>query len=312
MNERVDIKGTDGPLLTKLDPTSPALDAKGLGKISIKAGTTFAGVSFVDDTEVQITSLEPGTDYIVRLHAGVPVAVKADYADLVQVIDGLPSILANEYLGGFHFAPGGNGTGRAGGDEVPVISPFSLWDVNFRPACPDPRGMVLVTAPGRQFWCDIYLLGVDHHKNGTSTFDAMIADGETPPIDVTTGKPFKRFDYAAACAVMAHHDKRLLSFEEFAIAAYGVTERSAVGEDPVRTKLDAPRTSYFGLPQATGNMWIWGHDGDPDTPRASLFGGSWLYGEVAGSRCALVAYDWPESSSDDFGARGRSDHLQPV
>jgi hypothetical protein len=40
--------------------------------------------------------------------------------------------------------------------------------------------------------------------------------------------------------------------------------------------------------QATGNLYVWGHDGDPDTPRASLFGGDWDDGEFAGSRCADV------------------------
>ncbi|WP_439399005.1 hypothetical protein ACRQ5Q_16765 [Bradyrhizobium sp. PMVTL-01] len=297
MNDRVDIKGTATPLLTKLDPTSPALEVKGLGKLSIKNGTTFSGMSFDGDGDVKITSLEPGTDYLVQIEGGVPVAVK--YAD-----GG-----GDACLGGFHFAPGGNGTGRAGGDEVPTISLFSLWDRNYRPACADPRGMVLVTAPGRQFWCDIYLTGVDHLKNGTSAFDTVIADGDDLPRDPATGKPFKRFDYAAACAVMSHHGKRLLSFEEFAAAAYGVTEKTAAGEDPCRTNLDAPRTSYFGLMQATGNMWVWGHDGDPDQPRASLLGGCWLGEGSAGSRYADLG-GWAGSSSGNIGARGRSDHLQ--
>jgi hypothetical protein len=43
-------------------------------------------------------------------------------------------------------------------------------------------------------------------------------------------------------------------------------------------------------------------------PRASIFGGSWIYG-FAGSRCASVDC-WPDGSAGNLGARGRSDHLQ--
>ncbi len=42
-------------------------------------------------------------------------------------------------------------------------------------------------------------------------------------------------------------------------------------------------------------------------PRASIFGGSWINGSNAGSRYANVAYNWPENSNDNIGARGRSD-----
>lgn len=285
------------PLLGKIDPATPALALAGVGRVLVKAGTSFAGIDFDRDSEVKITSLEPGTDYVVQIEDGTPVAVK--YADG-----------ADRCLGGFHFAPGGHADARQGGDAVPAINPFSLWDLNFRPACADPRGMVLVSAPGRRFWCDIYLTGVDHLKAGTSAFDALIADGADCPLDPATDKPFKRFDYAAACAVMAHHGKQMLSFEEFAIAAFGVTERTSAKDDPKRTNLDAVRTSRFGLMQAAGNMWVWGHDGDPDAPRASLLGGSWWSGGDAGSRYANLV-SWAGDSGGNLGARGRSDHLQP-
>jgi hypothetical protein len=293
-----DLAKTEGVsrLLTKLDPASPALRLDGPKDVLIKAGTVFAGVPFEADTPVRMAELVPGTDYVVKLEDRVPVAMKAaDLGDLV--------------LGGFHFAPGGNATARTGGDTVAAINPFSLWDQGFRPACADPCGMVLVTAPGRQFWCDIYLTGVEHMTMGTSAFDAVIADGYDRPIDPATGKPFRRFDYAAACAVMKRYGKGLLSFEEFAVAAYGVTEKTAAERDPRTTGLDAARTSRFGLMQATGNMWVWGHDGDPDEPRASLLGGSWLSGGLAGSRYADLD-GWAVNSYEGVGARGRSDHLQ--
>jgi hypothetical protein len=214
-----------------------------------------------------------------------------------------------DVIGGFHFAPGGNAAAIAGGGEGPAINPCSLWDLNFRPACPDPRGMTLVDARAGKFWCDIYLTAADHLA-GTSRFGVAIADGSDLPEQPGGGR-FERFDYAAACAVMKHHGKALLSVEEFFAAAYGVTERTARDGDPKITGLDAPRTSKWGLMQATGNMWVWGHDGRPDMPRASIFGGSWLGGDNAGSRYADVGH-WPGGSDGSIGARGRGDHLQLV
>lgn len=41
--------------------------------------------------------------------------------------------------------------------------------------------------------------------------------------------------------------------------------------------------------------------------RASIFGGSWINDDDAGSRHANVAYNWPENSNENIGARGRSD-----
>jgi len=81
-------------------------------------------------------------------------------------------------IGGFHYAPGGNAAAQAGGDTTPAINEYSLWDLKWRPACPDPRGMALVAS---MFWCDIYLTGVDHYTNGTSKNNVTIADGSSPP-----------------------------------------------------------------------------------------------------------------------------------
>jgi hypothetical protein len=285
--------------MVKKDPNSPALLVTGRDSIAIKAGTIYAGVTFDKDTPVVFDiPLEPGCDYVVVIKDGA-----VGYAHLTSPIVG------DDILGGFHFAPGGSAAARKGGDEIPAINPYSLWDLSFRPVCPDPRGMVLVDAPTGKFWCDIYLLGVSHVADGTSKLGATIADGDDPPAK-PNGKHFSKLDYDTAVAVMKHHGKGLLSVEEFFAAALGVTEKTAHSSNPRVTALDAPRTSKFGLMQATGNMWVWGHDGDPDEPRASFFGGSWLYVVYAGSRYADVACVWPDSSDDNLGARGRCDHLQ--
>src|SRR6185503_3307897 len=109
----------------------------------------------------------PGTDYFVVVTA-----------DSISVKPAVLAELDDTIMGGFHFAPGGNAPARQGGDKVPAINPCSLWDVNFRPGCPNPLGMTLVTMPaGGRFWADIYLTGVNHLTDGTSKFGVTIADG---------------------------------------------------------------------------------------------------------------------------------------
>ena len=286
--------------LIKPDTHSPAFKVIGRDALAIKAGVRFDGHLFADDTLAPLEALEPGADYAVHVEDGVVSVSRAVTIPSGQFL-----------LGGFHYAPGGRGSSAcAGGDAIPAISPDSVWDIAFRPSCPDPRGMTLVTGPTCDFWCDIYLTGVNHLVDGTSRFGVTIADGADRPRDAA-GAAVKTFDYAAASAAMAAHGKTLLSHDECLAAAFGVKENSAASRNPKVTGLDAERTSKFGLMQATGNLWIWGHDGNPDSPRASLFGGSWINGDSAGSRTADVG-SWPGHSRYNVGARGRSDPLKPV
>jgi hypothetical protein len=291
---------TGAQKLTKANSATPALVVTGPIAIGIAAGTRWGGAHFSERTPLILPTglLKPGSDYGVSLdEKGVPQVARLSEE---------PS--RETYFAGFHFAPGGNAPARTGGDSESAINRHSLWDVGFRPACADPRGMALVEGSAGRFWVDIYLTGADHLDNGTSKFGVTIADHSDPPQKPGGGR-FGNFNYEAARAVMAHHGKALLQLDEFFATAYGVTEKTARGHDPKITRLDAARTSKFGLMQAAGNMWVWGHDGDPDEPRASVFGGSWLLGGDAGSRYAFVGY-WPGFSSDALGARGRCDHLQ--
>lgn len=280
--------------IERADPNAAILICGGRTDVAIKGGTAVdiddIRYVFEQETPVAFTDPVPGSDYNVVIGMdGKPYAERHD-ADVPY---------AGDCIGGFHFAPGGCAEARAGGDTVPAINPHSLWDLDFRPACPDPRGMALVSmADGRRLWVDIYLLGTGQ---GTSRHGAEIADGDS--LDV--------LDHKTAVAIYAHHGKRLLTYDEFRTAAYGVTERSSADRDPRKTGLDAARTSRFGLMQATGNLWIWGTDGDPDDPRPSLFGGSWFLGSLAGSRYAILVFH-PEGSDDFISARGACDHLNPA
>ncbi|TPL30195.1 hypothetical protein [Mesorhizobium sp. B2-4-7] len=294
--------------IDRADLSAPIFAVTGADAIAVKAGTilTIDGVktTFEQDGPIEIASLVPGQDYAVRLGAeGTPVAAPA----------GPDCGSDTATFGGFHYAPSGNADARAGGDAAPAINPLSCWDVGFRPACPDPRGMALVDG---KVWVDIYLLGTNHLDDGTSHCGALIADGRDLPQQVDGKGRTKKLDYATAVAIYAHHGKQLLGAEEFFAAAYGVTERQSRDAEPTETgdvSGDGKKfVSRAGILDATGTMWQWGTDGDPDNPRPALFGGSWFSGRSAGSHCADLVYDWPGHSVGDFSARGRSDHLSPA
>lgn len=287
--------------------SAPVLAKSGRLDLIIKAGTmitTSEHPHFFDkDTPVLFDELVPGADYGVGIDDnGFPFA---------ELLDSKPT--AEKFFGGFHFAPGGNAKARDGGDITPAINPYSIWDIGFRPACADPRGMALVeTLGGKLFWADIYLLDADHHEQGTSRAKAIIADGRDLPMKLDGQSRYRKLDYATAVEIYTGHGKRLLGAEEFFAAAYGVKERASRDSEPTVTgALDENAINFiskWGLFDITGTMWQWGTDGDPDNPRPSIFGGSWFYGEGAGSRSAIL-YCWPEVSNGGFGARGASDHL---
>ncbi len=263
--------------------------------IAICAGTTIDidGKSHAFEVETPVASgvMIGGTDY--------GVAIDDNGRPFIAALSANP--LSGSWIGGFHFAPGGNATERSGGDTTPSINPYSLWDRDFRPTCHDPRGMTLVELNGRRFWVDIYLTGVDHKEDGTSRYGVEIADGGS--LDL--------LDFKTTSQICADHGKRLLTHDEFCAAAFGVTENSSADDDPEETGLDAARTSKVGLMQATGNLWVWGTDGDPTEPRPSIFGGSWLNGSGAGSRYAHLDY-WADDSGGNLGCRAGSDHMQPA
>ncbi len=302
--------------ITKANPDAPAFVVTAPNILAIRAGTTIAvdGADhvFSDETVITLPELLPGADYQVYLLSdGTLLAAAYSADDAGQAV-----------IGGFHHALGGNATARSGGDTTPAINPHSLWDTGFRPACADPRGMVLVTQnahgdPIKPFWADIFLLNTDHVANGTSCAGAKIADGWSPPVKVDgSSERYGGLNWHQAKEIYAHHGKALLSDEDFRAAAFGTTEAKARRQEPEATgfddpALDAQFTSIWGLMQSTGCMWTWGHDGDPDEPRAALLGGSWDAGANSGSRSSYWSY-LPSVSSGNFGARGRCDHLTPA
>ncbi|KAB2781241.1 phage major tropism determinant [Brucella anthropi] len=275
----------DQPIIQLEDPAT----------VSIRGGTSItidgSTVQFERDTAIASDPLIAGKDYAIGINA---------MGDLyVMVADENP--LNGKTFAGFHFAPSGNATDKSGGDGVAAINPYSLWDVGFRPSCPDPRGMAIVeTGAGKLFWADIYMLGVDHMKNGTSKHGVMIADGRDLPVRIGGEGTYDRCDFATVSEIYGHHGKHLLGAEEFFAAAYGVKERASRDDEPTLTgslEDNAARfISRWGMFDITGTMWQWGTDGHPDDPRPSIFGGSWIGGRRAGSRYAHLA-NWAEGSA---------------
>lgn len=308
--------------LSKANPYSPCLVKTGAGAVSIKAGTEVgvAGlpVKFINDTAVTMPTLTAGTDYAVWVKSDGTAQASANFSAAPDAGDWTQ-------IGGFHYAPGGNATAQAGGDTTPAINEYSIWDLMWRPTCPDPRGMTLVAG---SFWADIYLLGVNHHTDGTSRHGATIADGGSPPKIPTKfggngSAAYPTLNWWEAGEVLMSHGKRMPDYAEFAAMAYGVTEGSSDAADSVTTKLSAARTSKWGVMQATGAMWTFGRGSGQGSatwvsntsgrgstnmlPAIALFGGA-FGSSVSGSRCS----SWdnlPTASTTVFAARGVCDHL---
>ena len=241
------VKSTIGPI-GRLDPSAPILIATGPVTVAIRAGTSIDGVAFSDDTPVDLPELAAGTDYVVMLDDGHPVA--RSWADVPP---------EGAVVGGFHFAPFGNAAARAGGNADPAINPYSCWDAAFRPAAADPRGMTLVIVGGALEWQDIYILGTEHHRNGTSRFGAEIADGRNLPYRMDGAGRYEALNHAAAVEIYAAHGKALIGAEGFFAGAFGVQERKSRRQEPKLTGKAAgvPYVSRRGPFDATGTMWQW-------------------------------------------------------
>lgn len=321
-------------LFYKADPTTVAFTKTGAGTASIKAGTKVdvAGtvVTFVAATAITMPALTAGTDYAIWVKDDATIQATTNFSTA-------PGAGNWRKIGGFHYAPGGNAAAVAGGDTTPAINAYSFWDLKFRPACPDPRGMTLVAD---SFWADIYLLGVDHLTNGTSKYNVSIADGSAPPkiptkFGGTGSNAYSTLNWWEANEVLQSWGKRSPTYDEFAALAYGTTEATSSGGSDVPTTGVSGTgatnawnkfTSRWGVIQATGCMWIWGGEFGGGAAGASwtantggrgstyqmenavLLGGFWGHTAESGARCSAWNVS-PPGSGNYIGARGVCDHL---
>ena len=301
-------------LFAKAAPNTPAWIKSGSALVTsqvINVAVGVVAVAHAAGTAITLPTLVVGSDYAIYATQDGRLI-----ADLNWSAPSAEPAGTTRKLGGFHVALTGE------------IFEFSLWDLNYRPTCADPRGMVCIAGAS---WYDIYLLGVNHITDGTSRAGVTIADGSSPPkIPMIFGGngslAYANCTWFVAQDVLRSHGKSLPTWGEFATASFGVAEGTSVGADPVTTKADLPRRSRWGVEQATGNLWQWGADVQGNAGgawaaitdgrgsvyhsgcTAVILGASWGDGGGAGSRSASWS-SAPSGSVSYFGVRGRSDHL---
>jgi len=314
-------------LFRKADPTVVLFTKTGAGtaetQTALYAEVNGSILTVASGTSVTMPSLTAGTDYAIWLETDGDVVATTNHTS--------PPTTGARKIGGFHYAPGGNATGTSGGNTTAQINEYSFWDLKFRPACSDPRGMTLVAGG---FWADIYLTGVDAITNGSSKYNVTIADGSSPPKIPTLfggngSTTYGSYTWFEAMELATAFGKRCPTQQEFMALAYGTTEASSRGSNPGTTQMSATDdnfTSKWGCIQSTGVLYVWARDrGGPyagaswnantegrgseyNAPNAARLGGTWSAASSAGSRCS----SWSAAASysnNNIGSRFVADML---
>lgn len=251
-------------LLDRLDNTATIFTKTANATASVKAYTSvYARNALISVSAtaqaVVMPSLSIGTDYAI--YACDDLTFRADSSFTAPT--GYTTANSRR-IGGFHYSPGGHSGSPGGGNSTPQINEYSFWDLKFKPAAKDPRGMTLVAGA---FWRDIYLLGVDHQTNGTSKYAVTIADGSSPPkVPALFGgngsTTYPGLDWFAASEIMKSYGKRLMTYDELSASSYGTTEASSIGTDQLTTQWNQAYVSKWGANQVTGVMYIWSSELD--------------------------------------------------
>jgi len=304
--------------------------------ISIVAGAVLNGHLYSTATAVTMPgSFSNNVDYAIWQHP-ITGALVAD-ASFTSAPAGATG---GSIVGGFHHIPSGRPTAVNSGSPTAAaeILEYSIWDLTWRPTCPDPRGMTCVDG---RFWCDLYLCGSTSYAGSdftavpSSKIGLTIADENNPPLipaiyggDGTTAyslvdskEPGSWYDFAE---VASSFGKRLISWLEFQHAAFGGPENGSRGSDPGTVIWE--RASLWGLAQSTGTLYSWGSDVQGNTGggwtsatgnrgdvyqsgySAVILGGSWLDGSNSGSRCASWSLA-PSNAYNSISARFAAGHL---
>lgn len=254
----------------------------------------------IDDSPIAMPpSLIPGTDYLVYVcidgylvASANPVAPDDYLASECRVLGGFhySAVAENTTLESGQFATSGQDVvwSQAMLDDIKGINKYSVWDLRFRPACTDPRGMVYV--PELRIWVDIYFTNTTYEL-GTSRHGSNVASGTVLPLKpLSRGgngvATYPRFGWWEASEVAAVAGKRLLTEREFNNSAIGVTENISLGgaSETIPTSQFEPRfTSIYGLHQVTGCHWTWGEDHGQREMNASSTTSTWGYRAVTGA-----------------------------
>jgi len=309
----------------KANPLAVSFTKTGNGSatlsFAIKVEINFKLFQFASGTSVFMPTLTAGTDYAI--YACNDGTVRADASFTAPA--GYTTTTSRQ-IGGFHYAPGGNATAQSGGNTTPQINEYSFWDLKWRFRGGDNRGMTLCgSGINSGIWTDIYLTNTNYITNGTSKYNVTIADGSSPPLisplqGGTGSNSYGSYTHWEAGEVASWAGKKLPTYREFCLLAYGTTENSSIGSDQGTTQWNAAYVSKWGVNQVSGVMWQWGADygggaqaagwlnnngGRGQTyqlPNAAIFGGNWNETSNSGSR----ASNWnnaPSNSNNNIGSR---------
>ena len=224
-----------GPLFYKTAATT----------ISIVAGSVLNGHLYATATAVTMPSHTNNTDYAIWQNPTTGALVSnASFTTAPAGATG------GSIVGGYHYIPSGRPTAVNNGSPTAAaeILEFSIWDLTWRPECPDPRGMACIDG---RFWCDLYLCGSTSYAGTafsavpSSKIGLTIADNSSPALIpgfyggngstayslVSGNNPGSWYNFAE----VAHSfGKRFMWSWEFQAAAFGAPEAGSRGTDPAR------------------------------------------------------------------------------
>ena len=322
----------------------PLFSKTAAATISVVANCALNGFFYEAATAVSMPSHTNNVDFAIWQHPTTGALVgDASFTSAPGAATG------GSIVGGYHYIPSGRPTAVNNGSPTAAaeILEYSIWDLTWRPSCPDPRGMTCVN---ERFWCDLYFCGSTSYAGSdfsavpSSKIGLTIADTNNPPLvpsfyggngstayanDSTLVKGCW-YDF---CEVSSSFGKRLLTMSEFQVAAFGAPEAGSRGSDPGTVIWE--RASKWGLAQATGTLYSWGADlmfrdvnsqtfdwrtgvtrgrgdvyqqGNDDSLAAVRLGGYWVSGSAAGSRTSSWIIQ-PWSATANISARFAAEHL---
>ena len=287
--------------------------------------TIFVGgdvVSVSSGTSIVMPDLTVGTDYAIW--CAPDGTLEADESYSVAPTTG------GRRVGGFHYAPGGRAAlelDSGDGGTTPQIMETSFWDLKWRPAALDPRGLVLVG--DGSFWAGMYHMSANHLTGPVHKYGVDPCRDGNPPQNINGTDDYPDASPANIIEALQYHGFRAPNFWEFQLLAFGVSEERSIGGDgpgltgDVSDREKDQQTSAWGVFDATGVLNQWGNDtilteSDQELLNPSrgdrfryshfaYFGGRWTFGEDSGSR--HVHAGTATSSSSLAGSRGVCDHL---
>lgn len=238
--------------------TAVELDSDGTNAISCVAATTDAVViSDIGDYAIYL-KIDNGAGKLVYSNEFSKEHVNDPTSNAISVSPYSRISTTYRMVGGFHFSPYTPAYDKygVGGAQITTINPFSVWDLNFRPSCPDPRGMAcvfnmtsgLATAENKRLWVDIYMMSRTvalgeptsqfYDNNGGNNpavgnrggisiahpvIPSRLLSDMTSPGWYSSSTQFQGYD-ATTCALA--YNKKLLTVEEFEMMGFGAKDNN--------------------------------------------------------------------------------------